>query len=329
MKKEPASLPLWLAKRQTRAWIHAGILLAGAGALLGLLPTWRIAPESGGPDALKHYRAGQIITGCVFYLAYFGIVLRVLLVGRGRGSMTRVLLWIPSMLAAGGIAAVAAALLFSAGKELLDWGGLGRVEWFDLRAGLDGALSMLPAVAVIMAVTPLFIPLDILLQIPRLMLADVKTGIRSLDEYAREQKSHTRRAGTTDVLVVEDDISCAATAMHFFGAFGWKCRHVSTIAEADAFLRAHTTTLRVVLLDIFVRVGKGGDNRTGSQWLTEIASEFPAEKRGFLIVVVSGHTELLGKASGGADLVLQKPWDPRRLADFLQERFPGAGFERA
>jgi hypothetical protein len=33
---------------------------------------------------------------------------------------------------------------------------------------------------------------------------------------------------------------------------------------------------------------------------------------------MSGHTHLLKELSGEADLVLQKPWDPKELFKFLQ-----------
>lgn len=99
-----------------------------------------------------------------------------------------------------------------------------------------------------------------------------------------------------------------------------KCLHVSTIGEADACLRARAASIKVVTLDIFVRVGGPGNRRTGIDWLGEISSRYPPGSRNFALVVISGHTEHLGKAAAGADLVLQKPWEPARLRRFLQER---------
>ena len=319
--KDKKSISIWLAKRKTRAWVHVGILLIASGLLLGSMSTWELF--RGPPrtvDGLQHYRAGQVVTGCVFYLAYLGIILRVLLSGRGRGSMTRVLLWIPTFIAAGVIAAIILAVLFSVGKEIWDWGGAGKVEWIDVTAGFDGALSMLPAVALIMALTPLFIPLDILMQIPKLMLSDARTGIKGIDKYIQEQRSHSRLERAAEMLVVEDDIHCAAAVMNFASNVGLKCHHVSTIAEADRYLRRHLETIRMVSLDIFVRVDSRGSNKTGSEWLMEIGAEFPPGVRNFLIVVISGHPRMLGEEGALADLILKKPWDPSLLAEFLREK---------
>ncbi len=321
MKDRQKSISIWLAKRTTRSWIHVGIMLIAGGVLLGSMPSWhlfRIPPRT--VDGLLHYRGGQLITGSVFYLAYLGIILRVFLVGKGRGSMTRVLLWIPPLLAAGILAAIIIAVIFSVGKEAWDWGGAGKVEWIDVTSGLDGALSMLPAAALIMVITPFFIPLDILMQIPKLMLSDMRTGIKGVDKYIREERSHSRMDRPADMLVVEDDIHCATAIMNFSSNVGLKCHHVSTISEADRYLRDHIATIRMVALDIFVRVDRRGSNKIGSEWLMELGAEFPPGKRSFLIVVISGHPQLLGEAEAFADLILKKPWDPSRLAQFLREK---------
>lgn len=217
MKGKRTSLPEWLGKRRTRARVHAAILLVLSGVLLGSFLCWdlgRKPPEA--EDARQHFRSGQALAGGVFYLAYIGIVVRVLIAGRGRGSMTRTLLWIPTVLAAGLFGAVAVAALFSLGKEALDWGGTGRAQLSDIEFTFAGALSILPGAALIMAVTPLFIPLDILMQIPRLLLKDARTGIRALDDYARERRLQDGLNRTVEVLVVEDDIHCAAAELNFF-----------------------------------------------------------------------------------------------------------------
>jgi len=59
---------------------------------------------------------------------------------------------------------------------------------------------------------------------------------------------------------------------------------------------------------------------TGGEWLTEISSEFPLKERPFLVVITSGHTELLGEAASLADLVLRKPYETRRLTEFLENK---------
>jgi len=324
MSRKKTSIAEWMADSRTRAWVHACILLLLAGILLGSFARWDLGgtpPRR--PDALDHYRAGQAIAAIVFYLAYIGILARVLRAGhRRRHSLTGTLLWVPSSMAAALLAAIVVSLLLTLGKETWDWGSYRAAEGVDFEAGLAGALSILPGVALMMAITPLFIPLDILMQIPKLMLGDVRTGIRSVDAYARENKFHRRLPTKPTVLVVEDDIACAAATMRFFRNLGWKCRHVYTIEDADEYLHRQRERLRVIALDIFVRVGRRGDNSTGEKWLRRIAGEFPRNGRNFSIVVISGHTDLLGEAASLADLILQKPWDPRELLAYLRQAFP-------
>lgn len=322
MKPSRRTIAEWLARSRTRAWIHAGILLLFSGAILGLMlntPLFGFAlPET--PE-MSHYLGGQLAAGTIFYLAYACIVIRVLYAGATGGSLSRVLLWIPTLFAAALLVAIAGAAALAAGKEVFDWGGGLGIESADVSATLKGALSVLPPVAVIMALTPIFIPLDIVLQVPRLIVSDVRTGVRALDAYARERRLQTRLAGEPAVLLVEDDVFCAAPVLSFARLHGLKCYHASTIGEAKGYLRAHQDRIRLLLLDLFVRVDGPGETRTGMEWLDELGKRFPrVGKRPFPIVVISGHIDLLGESAGTADLILQKPWDPRRLEEYLRGR---------
>jgi len=314
-------LGAFLSDRETRAWLHAAILLLGAAILLAAELQWNLfqaAPPA--RDKALHYHVGRVIATVAFYLVYFGVVARVLLVGRDRGSsLTVALLWTPALIAAALLAAIGVAFAAGLAKEVLDMGGAGHVEWLDVDATLDGAATIVYPVALIMAVTPVLIPFDVLLQIPNLMLADVRTGVKTVDSYVRERKFHEQYHEPADVLLVEDDIFCATTVMHFCRTVGLTCHHVWTILEADEYLRDNLLTVRLVLLDNFVRVDRLGNNTTGIEWLEQVNPEFPRGKRGFLVVLVSGHAELLASASSLADLVLQKPWSPRFLASFLTE----------
>ena len=110
-----------------------------------------------------------------------------------------------TMIAGALILAIAGVFFMSVLKEVLDLGG-GTIEWLDISVALDGAMTIVPYVGIIMALTPLFIPLDILMQLPKLMSADMRTGIRSLDSYMKERKWHRRRGTPPEVLVIEDDI---------------------------------------------------------------------------------------------------------------------------
>ncbi len=314
------SVSAWLARSRTRARLHAGLLLVGAGLFLGLAISQDIfADLFRSTDKNLHYLTGQIIAAGLFYLTYLGIISRVLLAGRRGSSLTGVLLWIPTILAGGLLGGIVVVAGVSLGKEALDWGGPGRVEWLDVTASLQGALTILPPAAVIMALTPIFIPLDILMQLPRLMLSDARTGIKTLDIYVRQRKAHAKISRPVEVLLLEDDIYCASTTLSFFRQIGLKCLHLSTVREADSYLRSHLNELRVLVLDIFVRVDREGENQTGAAWLARLSRDFPRGRRAFLVVVISGHTEILGPDMDKADLVLAKPWPTVRLADFLNQ----------
>ena len=171
-----------------------------------------------------------------------------------------------------------------------------------------------------MALTPLCIPLDILMQLPRLMSADMKTGIRSFDTYIKERKWHNRRDKFPEVLVIEDDIDCAIVAMNFCRNIGLACFHVSTATAGLKYLYDNDDEIRLVMLDNFLRVDNEGCNMTGADWLVKINEVYPATNRHFHVIMISGHTEMLHDIASLADLVLQKPWSPARLIGFLKEK---------
>ncbi len=309
-----------LSKSSNRATLYAVILLAGAGSLLAGLLWWQFSNEvPSSVDKALHYRSGQIFAAVIFYLSYVCIVVRVLIAGRGTGSITRVLLWLPVMIAGALALSVAGVFLVSVLKEVFDLGG-GTIEWLDITAALDGAMTIVPFVGIIMALTPLCIPLDILMQLPKLMRADMRTGIGSFDDYLKELKWHSRRDKPPEVLVIEDDMDCAAVAMNFCRNMGLRCYHVSSAKEGFDYIYHHIDEIRLVVLDNFLRVDCDGCNMTGSEWLKEINGKYPVNKRSFSVVITSGHTEMLGDSASYADLVLQKPWSPFILGDFLKDR---------
>jgi len=308
---------------QTRARFHAVLLLLGVLVLLLCAPRLGLMRQPAAAyDKVLHYRAGQLIAGIVFYLAYACVVARVLLVAAEGSSMTRALLWIPAIMGLTVCVAIGVVMGFAALKEVLDFGGAGHPEWADLDATVEGAFSLAPAAAVIMALTPILIPADLVMQIPRLMIRDVRTGFRSVDDYVQAQETNVAGAeGPAQVLIVEDDIVCATTAVNFCTAVGLTCRHVAGVAEAESVLRRHLPVIKLVLLDNFVRVDDPRTPATGLDWLRSLAREFPRENRSFLVVMISGHAELLLPDAGQfADLVLQKPWSPAELRLLLDER---------
>lgn len=321
MQRWSIKLSQALALSRNRGWLHAGMLMLGAVAVMAAffnLKIWYEPPTE--PDKLAHFLVGRWVAASVFLVAYSAIIVRVLLVARTGRSLTRMLLIVPILLAGSLFLALAVALLCAVAKEVLDLGGLGSVEWFDVNATLAGAATLVPAVALIMACTPVFIPLDMLMQLPRLLFVDMQSGLQAIDTYARASKEHAGAGGPAEVLLVEDDIVCATAAMNFCKAVGMRCHHVATIADADAFLRANIKTMRLVMLDNFVRADDRGRNITGRDWLLALKDLPFFQQRRFLLVVISGHTSLLGPAAELADLVLQKPWQPRQLLQFLKQQ---------
>ena len=307
------------ANPRTRAQVHTAVLMIGVSALLVAELNFGIfakMPED--LDKALHYIMGRRLAAVVFFLAYLCIAWRVLL--SEEGSLTRILIWIPTMLAAALLIAITLALIIAFLKEFIDIGTAGNVEWEDINETLEGAMSMIPLVAIIMALTPIFIPLDILMQIPKLVKTDIRTGVGTLDTYVRALKTQKTRLKPAQVLLVEDDIVCATTVFNFCSNVGIQCHHVSTISEAEKYLFANLKSTRLVLLDNFVRVDPTGDNRTGSDWLPELHAKFPPDKRRFTIVMMSGHTEVIGDNASLADLVLKKPWKPTVLHKFLLKK---------
>ncbi len=311
----------WLAKRETRAKFHAVILIIGAGILLILGFDWNeldnIPLES---DKYLHFITGRVIASAIFYITYLSIIARVLLIGRGKGSITAMLLWIPTIIGAGFILAIGLSFIVAIGKELLDMGGLGNPEWLDLTVTFDGAMTVLPTIAIIMALTPLFIPMDMMLQLPKLMLKDMKTGFKPLDNYLGVIKSQEKIKKTASVLIVEDDLTCASTIINFCKNINLKSHHVTTTSEAETYMNLNSNSVKILFLDNFVGTDQQGINRTGSEWLLMRKDKYPKNKRPFLIIIISGHTEYLGEAKNHADLVLSKPWDPRVLLDYLKNK---------
>jgi hypothetical protein len=307
-----------LSRTENRGKLHATILLTGAAVVMAVslgLDLFDHAPQAA--DKARHYHAGRIAAAAIFYFAYVVIILRLLLAGRVHGSLTRRLLWIPAILAAGILVALLGVLGISVIKETFDLTGAGYVEWLDIEVGITGALSLVFPIALIMALTPILIPLDLLLQLPRLSRHRVHTGIEALDGYIQAQESRHHLEKAADVMLVEDDIVSATTVINFCRNLGLKCHHVSTIAEAGFYLRNNLPHLRLLILDNFLRVGDTGDNTTGSQWLSCISREFPVDTRPFRVVIISGYPEYLGDAAQLADLVLKKPWSPEAMAEFM------------
>lgn len=312
-----------LAGRKLRARVHAGVLLLVATAIV--VSDLVVEPELvrdllnkyPSEDKLLHYQAGRIITAVMFFLAYCCIVLRVLLVGERQGSITKLLLWMPTLFVGSFLLAVAVAVFFAMGKEVFDFGGSGVVEWLDFEATIDGAATMIPSIGIVMAITPFFVPLDMILQMPKLLLADVSTGYKAVDRFMREHHKHKNFKGPLKVLVVDNDLESAGSIMNYYREIGIRCEHVDNIVDAERVLRENLNTIRLLVLENFLHVTDKDNSLTGVEWFQALSVEFPPQERSFHVMVLTGHIELLGPGAELADMTVQKPWNPDAVSELV------------
>ncbi|PKK88709.1 MAG: hypothetical protein CVV64_17455 [Candidatus Wallbacteria bacterium HGW-Wallbacteria-1] len=307
----------YLSSSRTRLSFHAALLYIFALAIIASTIVFDYFSDPEVPmDKHLHFLAGRILTAVIFLGAYLGIIARIFC--SRQKSITQILLWIPSLIALAFIVAITVTIIFGATKELADTIGMGSAEWLDFDYTFQGALSMAFPISIIMILTPFFIPGDILMQIPRLAFSDIKSGFDEIDNYLIIKKKNRGTSGFYDVLLVEDDISCATVAMKFCDFFNLKCKHVSSISEADVFLKLNFNHIKLILLDNFIRVGnESGGPTTGSEWLDQIPQTWKNDERPFKVVMITGHPELTYNSGARADLILKKPWKPENLAAFL------------
>ena len=97
------------------------------------------------------------------------------------------------------------------------------------------------------------------------------------------------------------------------------CHHVDSIPTAQTYLKENHSRLKLILLDNFVKVESETGLKTGSEWLAEIHETYPKNKRDFVVALISGHAEVLGKIVDKADIVLPKPWKASQLIAKLKE----------
>ena len=305
-----------LATPQVRVKIHFVLMVMGIGILLAVPPQLNILQQHMAKDKAMHYEGGQWIGSLCFYGGYLLLAIRLLLLGKNPVVLR--LLWLPTIYSfLGGLALLVVAMV-AGGKELLDATGMGTVDWADFTATLDGAWAPhIDGAITLLGLTPALIPLDMLLQWPEKLLRDTKTGKQDVDEYLQEKKAHQSKKGS--VLLVEDDLACANLVLKFCKKAQLHCQHVDTISTATKAFAESAPHLKVLILDLFVRVEDANDRRTGAEWLEELHAKYPKGQRHFLIIVTTGHVEQLGPRGALADLVLQKPWSPTELLSYLQQ----------
>ena len=306
-----------LAEPQFRARIHFLLMILGIGILLAVPPQLNLLPQKMAEDKELHYAGGQLIGTLCFYGGYLLLAIRLLLLGKN--PVVQRLLWLPTIYAfLGGLVLLIVAFV-AGGKELLDSMGMGTGDWEDFTATLDGAWAPhIDGAITLLGLAPALIPLDMLLQWPEKLCRDTHTGKKEVDEYLQDKKAHQSKKGS--ILLVEDDIACASLVLKFFKKAQLNCQHVDTIATAAKAFSEMESQLKVLILDLFVRVEDAKDRRTGAEWLEELQAKYPKGQRPFLIIVTTGHVEQLGTRAQLADLILAKPWSPSELLSFLQQK---------
>jgi len=182
--------------------------------------------------------------------------------------------------------------------------------------------SMMLPTGLLAALTPFILPSKLFSEIGR--FSAYKTGIIKLDHYLESWNRNRELSLDTepDVLLVEDDLVCATPVLKFCSKFKLKCLHVESLGKALLEFERWNNNLRLVILDNFVRVEAGQERgcKTGIDWLQKLDIQYPKDKRHFSIIIISGHTLLLGDEGQKADLVLQKPWEPAELYNFMKKQ---------
>jgi CheY-like chemotaxis protein len=307
-----------LATPKFRLGVHFGTIMLSA-IVLSIFPIeLDIAGLGLAEDKALHFEGGQWIGTTIFHAGYIALAIKMLLFGKG--PITPRLLWLPTaFFFLGGLSLLVVSIV-AGGKELLDSMGMGVVEWADFVATFDGGfMPNIQSALLLLAVTPALIPMDMLLQWPEKILQGSDTGHEDMNEYLAAKKNH-EKVKVTQVLLIEDDLACASLALKFCQKCGLSCRHVDTLKDAmGAFVETYPH-LKLVILDLYVRVEDANDRRTGADWLAKIHQKFPKGNRSFIVVVTTGHPEQLGEKAELADLVLGKPWDPKKFKGFLAEQ---------
>ncbi len=261
-------------------------------------------------------RMGRWCCGLYLYALYIIVLARVSGVLKPRYRS----LWLGSLgaLFALGLGFFVIKLCFNGlGPSVPSFLGATTLAWSKFWAGVA---AVFPNVGFVMLVTPLLLPYSSSSSLMK-SLFHKRTGLAWLDRYL--SLNETRKEGgdaLVDVILVEDDLQCASLVLQFVKKLGLKCHHVESLSEGMRAFERNKIHLRLLILDNFVRVDDAGHSgiKTGSQWARLLNEEHPRSERRFKVALITGHSHLVHDCAKEADLVLQKPWEPRRLFDFLK-----------
>lgn len=289
--------------------VHATVLFCLAFILLSVEVTGEFLQFIPAPkDKAQHFLGGRIIAMVFFLVLYFYLVVRILL--EKHLSTESALLWLPPAIV--GIFILSLGVVFVAGlaKEVMDI-SMGTVDWEDVIAGVKGAFSLTPAIGLIVAVTPFLLPLEATMNLKSAMGKKRRSKeVKSIDKYRELTEKSLETEELPQVLLAEDNMDSALPVMEYFSMIEVPCLHVET---GDALWRAfhkYKSTVKLVILDNFLRVDSPERRHTGSDILSMFGKDFPKGEREFKIIMISGHTHLVPEDTAAqADGLFQKPID--------------------
>ena len=296
-----------------RGRLYFFILIIGCVGIFYFSLTGETAFEA--DDKQKHFIGGQLISTLMLTIGYLVIAMIMLL--RPTPFLMPRLFWLPTWFCAMASVGMIVVMIAGVSKEAIDSTGVGNVEWADITATLEGGYAPnYVALIVMMALSPMLVPLDILMQIPQKWKQEDMNNT-DVNNYLAENKKQNKK--DKDVLLLEDDIASAALVMKFFRKLKFSCTHVETLSAAQNAFLEQKEPYKVLILDCFVRIESVDDRRTGADWMEELNETYPKGQRDFLLIIITGHPEQLESRASMADLVLKKPWEPTELIQFLKE----------
>lgn len=195
--------------------------------------------------------------------------------------------------------------------------GIDVLAWSHFWSGFS---AVFPTVGFVMLVTPVLLPNSSSSSLMR-SLSKKNTGVSWLDRYLALDDSRQKDEDVqVDVILVEDDLRCASLVLRFLKNCGLSCHHVESLSEGMRVFERKKFYIRLLILDNFVRLDDAVPSgvKTGAQWAKLLNEKYPRCQRRFKVALITGHSHLLDEYTDEADIVLQKPWEPRRFFDFLK-----------
>lgn len=269
------------------------------------------------------FKMGRFVGALHFLLTYQCLLLRVLF--RFNQFINTLCLFVLLGLILTGIAGVAyGASIYN--TNLIHLLGF-EITGMEFRQFTRGIATIIPLIATVMILTPIIIPASQIKHLTKLFEKRASTGISHMDQFleARKKRAYNPNfdlQNGPEVLLVEDDLASAALVMKFFKKFKIECRHFEALEPAMKCFQDFEKHWKVLILDNFVRIESDDENlpKTGAEWSKILNQRYPKSSRRFQIALLTGHSHLVESVEDDVDLILQKPWDPKDLFQFLKEK---------